>query len=91
MTIKDYGLLVALEFLALSGLATLFARNSAAYGLIYVAHLAAIVLTFGAAPYSKFVHVIFRFLALVRDNLEIGWGASQPPDRSRAKEPAEMH
>lgn len=70
MTIKDYGLLVALTFLASSGLVTLFTRDTAAYGPVYVVHLAAIVLTFAAAPYTKFVHVIFRFLALVRDNLE---------------------
>jgi citrate/tricarballylate utilization protein len=70
MTIKDYGFLVSLLFLALTGLATLFTRTTPAYGLVLIVHLAAIGLTFAAAPYSKFVHLIYRFLALVRDNLE---------------------
>lgn len=70
MTIKDYGFLVSLLFLALTGLATLFTRTTPVYGLVLVDHLTAIGLTFAAAPYSKFVHLIYRFLALVRDNLE---------------------
>ena len=74
MTIKDYGLLSALAFLALSGLAALLTRDTGAFGLVFLVHLAAICLTFAAAPYSKFVHVVFRFLALVRDNLELAEG-----------------
>jgi citrate/tricarballylate utilization protein len=70
MTIKDYGFLVSLLFLALTGLATLFTRTTPAYGLVLIVHLAAIGLTFAAAPYSKFVHLSYRFLALVRDSLE---------------------
>ena len=70
MTIKDYGLLVALTFLALSGLATLLTRSTAAFGAVFLVHLAAILLTFALAPYSKLVHVVFRFLALVRDETE---------------------
>lgn len=70
MTVKDYGLLVALTFLALSGLATLLTRDTPAFGIVFLVHLAAVVLTFAAAPYSKFVHLVYRFLALVRDNLE---------------------
>ncbi|MFI6348613.1 tricarballylate utilization 4Fe-4S protein TcuB [Streptomyces sp. NPDC050560] len=72
MTVKDYGLLVALTFLALSGLLTLFVRATPAYGLVYLVHLASVALSFAAAPYSKFVHLVYRFLALVRDNLESG-------------------
>jgi citrate/tricarballylate utilization protein len=71
MTIKDYGLLVALSFLGLSGLATLLLRDTAAFGLVLLIHLAAILECFEMAPYSKFVHLVFRFAALVRDNLEI--------------------
>jgi citrate/tricarballylate utilization protein len=70
MTVKDYGLLVALSFLALSGLATLFTRSTPAFGIVFLIHLASVVLAFAAAPYSKFVHLIYRFLALVRDNVE---------------------
>jgi citrate/tricarballylate utilization protein len=70
MTIKDYGLLTALAFLALSGLATLLTRDTAAFGIVFLIHMAALVESFAMAPYSKFVHLVFRFAALVRDNLE---------------------
>jgi citrate/tricarballylate utilization protein len=70
MTIKDYGLLVALAFLALTGLLTLVTRTTAAYGVVLLIHLGAVCLLFASAPYSKFVHVIYRFLALVRDSME---------------------
>jgi citrate/tricarballylate utilization protein len=70
MTIKDYGLLLALALLALSGLAVLLTRDTAAYGIVLLVHLAALAEAFAMAPYSKFVHIVFRFAALVRDNLE---------------------
>jgi citrate/tricarballylate utilization protein len=71
MTVKDYGLLTALAFLALSGLATLLTRSTAAFGMVFLIHLSSVILAFASAPYSKFMHVVFRFLALVRDNAEI--------------------
>jgi citrate/tricarballylate utilization protein len=70
MTVKDYGLLVALTCLALTGIATLLTRSTPAYGPVLLVHLASVAVAFGVAPYSKFVHVLYRFLALVRDNLE---------------------
>jgi citrate/tricarballylate utilization protein len=70
MTIKDYGLMVALSFLALTGLLTLFVRDTPAFGIVYLIHLASVALSFASAPYSKFVHIVYRFLAVVRDNLE---------------------
>lgn len=77
MVIKDYGLLVALTFLAGSGLATLLTRTTPAFGIVFLIHLAAIVLAFAAMPYTKFVHVLFRLLALVHDHLEIATGWTQ--------------
>lgn len=70
MTIKDYGLLTALTFLALSGIATFLVRSTPAFGIVFLVHIAAVMLTFAAAPYSKFSHLVYRFLALVRDHLE---------------------
>jgi citrate/tricarballylate utilization protein len=70
MTIKDYGLLTGLAFLALSGLATFLVRSTPAFGIVFLVHMAAIMVCFAAAPYSKFVHLVYRFLALVRDNIE---------------------
>jgi citrate/tricarballylate utilization protein len=70
MTVKDYGLLSALTFLGVSGLATLLTRDTAAFGIVLLVHLASVVLAFCCAPYSKFAHVVFRFAALVRDNAE---------------------
>lgn len=70
MTVKDYGLLTALAFLALSGLATLLTRATPAFGPVLVIHLGSVILAFASAPYSKFMHVGFRFAALVRDTAE---------------------
>jgi citrate/tricarballylate utilization protein len=70
MTVKDYGALVALAYLAASGLATLLLRTTPAFGLVFLAHLAAILLCFASIAYSKMMHVFFRYLALVQDGLE---------------------
>lgn len=70
MTIKDYGFIVALAFLGASGLATLFTRDTAAFGIVFLVHFSSVLLAFAVAPYTKFVHLVFRFMALVRDDLE---------------------
>jgi len=70
MTVKDYGLLTALTFLALSGLAVLLTRSTAAFGIVLLIHLAAVILAFASAPYSKLIHAVFRLAALIRDHAE---------------------
>jgi citrate/tricarballylate utilization protein len=67
----DYSLLIGLGLLALTGMLALLLRATPAYGLVLVAHLTTIVVCFGVAPYTTFVHVAYRFLAIAADNLEI--------------------
>jgi len=70
MTTRDYGLLTALAVLAASGLATLIVRQTPAYPAVLALHLTAVVTSFAIAPYTKFAHVLYRFLALVKDSAE---------------------
>jgi len=70
MTTRDYGLLTALAVLAASGLLTLILRQTPAYAAILALHLTAVVTCFAIAPYTKFAHFVYRFLALVQDSAE---------------------
>lgn len=74
ITSRDYALLLGLLVLSVSGLLTLLLRDTAAFAPILVIHLCAVVACFAIAPYTKFVHVIYRFLALVQAG-----GQSWPP------------
>jgi citrate/tricarballylate utilization protein len=66
----DYGLLWALLILALTGLLTLVARDGSLYRPILVIHLAAVMVAFAVTPYTKFVHWLYRLLALYKDGLD---------------------
>ena len=68
---RGYALLGALLVLALSGLLTLVVRETAAFGPVLYVHLVAVAACFAIAPYTKFMHVIYRFLALVQHNAEL--------------------
>jgi citrate/tricarballylate utilization protein len=69
-TRRDYGLLGALLVLAITGLLTLVLRDTSAFAPVLVIHLGAVMASFAIFPYTKFVHVIYRFLALVHDSSE---------------------
>ena len=64
---RDLSQLLALLVLSVTGLLTLVLRGTAAFAPVLVIHLGAVVACFAIAPYTKFVHVIYRFLALVQD------------------------
>lgn len=66
----DHGLIWALLFLNVSGMAVLLTRETAAFGPLLLAHLAGILVAFGIAPYTKFVHFTYRALAVYKDNLD---------------------
>jgi citrate/tricarballylate utilization protein len=66
----DYVFLVTLGLAALTGMLTLILRDTAAMGSILVLHLACIAALFISAPYGKFVHAVYRTLALIRYEME---------------------
>ena len=62
----DYTFLIMLGLVALTGMLTLIFRATAALGSLLVLHLALVAALFITAPYGKFVHAVYRSLALVR-------------------------
>jgi citrate/tricarballylate utilization protein len=66
----DYLFLVLLGLASLSGILTLMFRSTRAMGSLLSIHLALIAALFITIPYGKFVHSIYRSLALLRHHLE---------------------
>jgi len=67
------GLFLALLFLtSLTGLALLALRHSQAMGVLLIVHLAVVLVLLLTLPYGKFVHALYRFLALIRYHREGG-------------------
>ncbi len=62
----DAAFLVTLFLTGLTGLALLILRATPAMGVLLAVHLGVIFAFFLTMPYSKFVHGLYRFLALVR-------------------------
>ncbi len=55
-----------LFLVSLSGLLLLFLRGTAAMGVLLALHLGLVAALFLSFPYGKFVHMLYRFAALVR-------------------------
>jgi citrate/tricarballylate utilization protein len=66
----DYVFLVLLCLVNVTGLALLVLRTTPAMGSLLVIHLATVLTLYVAMPYSKFVHFVYRYAALVQDRLE---------------------
>ena len=66
----DYVFLVTLGLTALTGMLTLIFRATSAMGILLIVHLACIAALFAAAPYGKFVHAVYRTLAIARYEAE---------------------
>jgi citrate/tricarballylate utilization protein len=66
----DYEFLVILGLTALTGMGTLLLRATSAMGIILSIHLGFIAALFLTAPYGKFVHALYRPLALIQFYVE---------------------
>jgi citrate/tricarballylate utilization protein len=66
----DVGFLALLLLSSVSGLLLLALRESSAMGVLLGIHLGIILALFVTLPYGKFVHGLYRLVALVRFHLE---------------------
>ena len=66
----DRGFMLLLLLTSASGLALLAWRDSAAMGVLLVAHLGAVLAFFLTLPYGKFAHGIYRSAALLKWAIE---------------------
>ena len=67
MVALDYAFLGLLELTALTGLALLAFRSTGAVGALLAIHLGVVAGLFVTAPYGKFVHAVYRFIALTKN------------------------
>ncbi len=82
----DFSLLGLLWLVAASGLFLLAARDMPFVGVVLAVHLGAVLALFMLLPYSKFVHGVYRSLALVRAAVDVGRSANQVvPGRSESE------
>ncbi|MEM7177912.1 MAG: tricarballylate utilization 4Fe-4S protein TcuB [Pseudomonadota bacterium] len=66
----DYAFLALLFWVAVTGLVLLFFRHTSAMGWLLAVHLGVVLAFFLSLPYSKFVHGIYRVMAIARDAAE---------------------
>lgn len=57
---------VVLLTVAVTGMILLLARETAAMGIFLAIHLGSVAALFFTAPYTKFAHFVYRYLALIR-------------------------
>ncbi len=61
---------LALGGIGTTGLLCEALRTNATYGVALTLHLAVVGVCFALVPYTKFMHVLYRYIALVHDELE---------------------
>jgi citrate/tricarballylate utilization protein len=84
----DYALLVLLLLSAHTGLVLLVLRETAAMGVLLAVHLGIVLALFLALPYSKFVHGIYRSVALLKAAVERQAELGTPEPTERLPTPA---
>ncbi len=62
----DTAFIAMLFFISLTGFALMILRDTSAMGILLAIHLGVVLGLFLSLPYGKFVHGLYRFLALVK-------------------------
>jgi citrate/tricarballylate utilization protein len=75
----DFAFVLLILLTAVTGLALLALRGTPAMGTLLAVHLGCVLALFVLMPYSKFVHGVYRSLALLRSAAE----SIDPPGRSQ--------
>ena len=73
----DVAFIWALLILSVTGLLVLVLRDTVAFAPVLVVHLGAVLVAFSLAPYTKFMHWIYRVLSIHSDNLKLQAGAAK--------------
>ena len=60
-------------------LALLFLRTGTVMGPLLVIHLGFVFALFLTMPYGKFAHVVYRYSALIKNQVEISLDVAGPP------------
>lgn len=66
----DYALIIMLFLSSFSGLALMALKASALLAYMLYFHLSTVLVLFIMLPYSKFVHIFYRFIALLKYNTD---------------------
>jgi len=66
----DIGFLALLLLTVISGLLLLVFRQTSLMGVLLITHIGFVLALFITMPFGKFVHAVYRYLALVRHNRE---------------------
>lgn len=70
MTVMDIAFLVVIDLISITGMLTLIFRGTRAMGVLLALHLGILAGFYVTAPYSKFVHFVYRYLALIKHQVE---------------------
>jgi citrate/tricarballylate utilization protein len=70
MLVQDVAFLWLLLVTSVSGLVLLALRETAAMGTLLTVHLGIVAALFLMLPYGKFAHVVYRYAALIRNQVE---------------------
>jgi citrate/tricarballylate utilization protein len=66
----DWLFLLSLDIVSITGMLLLVLRNTPAMPLLLVVHLATVLALYVSAPYGKFAHFVYRYAALVQNQIE---------------------